>query len=247
MTTCFRGLREEQRGRSMNETERITHMIPVLKPLHPEDAEKAAENSGVMAAVRRLREKGGPDSVQLHTIRWCGETEASIRAQLEPVLLHYRAQILFVHERTRRRVLECQELNERVPLVAEYYQTTPLKCRLMAYRSDGASVVKPDSENILNTAASVVTCVSEARRDQQFSETFERFGSAIQYRAIASRASSVARESAVSPSGFSSLEAKKMMPFSPPLRIPHEYDVKAPTGNGVAEDAFDSTLYRSCV
>ncbi|KAG5494697.1 hypothetical protein JIQ42_02312 [Leishmania sp. Namibia] len=227
MTTCFGGLREEQRVRSINETERIAHMIPILKPLHPEDAEEAAENSGVMAAVRRLREKGGPDSVQLHTIRWCGETEASIRAQLEPVLLHYRAQILFVHERTRRRVLESQELNERVPLVAQYHQSTPLKWRLMRYRSDRASLGKPDSESILSTAASVVTSVSEARRDQQFRETFERFGSAIQYRVIASGASSVARESAVSPSGFRSLEAQKMMPFSPPLRMPLEYDDKA--------------------
>lgn len=85
MITCFGVLRDEQQRGSVLEAERIPHLIPVLEGLHRGYAAKAAEKSSVMAVAHRLREERAPDSVKVQPIRWRGETEDSIRAQLQPV------------------------------------------------------------------------------------------------------------------------------------------------------------------
>ncbi|KAG5470553.1 hypothetical protein LSCM1_01797 [Leishmania martiniquensis] len=240
--TCFGHFHVAHEEASVKEPGRITHLIPILEVLHIRDAETAGESSAVMAAVRRLREGAGHDSVQVHTIRWRGETETSIRAQLRPVLVHYRLQILFVKERTQRRVLECQELNERVPLVTEYYQATPLKWRLIGPRSNRACVGNLEPESVLSSAASVVTSVSEARREQQFRETFERFESALQHRDTVSGASSAVRARAGSFSDFSAYEDRGRMPSSPPPRVPLGQCAPVPMDASVEDDALGTTV-----
>ncbi|GET91486.1 hypothetical protein LtaPh_3216100 [Leishmania tarentolae] len=218
--TCFGVLHDEQERESAIQADRIPHLIPVLEGVHPGQASEAAANSGVMSVVERLREEGGPDSVQIQTVRWREETEESIRAQMQPVLMHYRLHILFVQERTRRRVLECEELNARVPLVTDYYQSTPLKWRLKGYMSDWVGFEKADVESLLGTAASAVTTVSEVLRDQQFREAFQRFEGVLQCQDSGTGVSSAVHESIVSVPALSSLAAYKEVEFSPPPRLP---------------------------
>ncbi|CAC9524738.1 hypothetical protein LINJ_32_1580 [Leishmania infantum JPCM5] len=242
MITCFGVLQDEQQRGSVLEAERIPHLIPVLEGLHRGHAAEVAGKSSVMAVAHRLREEGGPDSVKLQPIRWRGKAEDSIRAQLQPVLAHYRSHILFVQERTRRRVLECEELAARVPLVTDYYQSTPLKWRLRGYMSDWESLEKADLEYIPGTAAGVVTTMSEALRDRQFREAFQRFESVLQSRDSISGASSAVREDAGSIPGLSSLAAYNEVPFSPPPRAPSGYSEAAPMEESAADNALGSAV-----
>jgi hypothetical protein len=176
MMTAFGLYQEEENDDSFVETERITHLLPLLEGSRGEKAEDAAENTAVLEVVESLREdSGSPELVQVQTIRWRGQSEASIRAQLQPILLHYRMQILLVRERTLRRSLEMSEANERVPLVTAYYKRTPVKWRLVGYMgSTHALLMTADSESMYRTPASTVTSVSEAKREQQFRESFMR-------------------------------------------------------------------------
>lgn len=176
MMTAFGLYHEEETDGSFVEAERMTHMLPLLEGAHGETAENAVENNAVLAVVNSLREDGGgPDSVEVRTIRWRGQTKAAIQAQLQPIVLHYRLQILLVRERTHRRALEMAETNARVPLVTEYYQKTPVKWRLVGYMGSTQALHMPaDSESLCRTPGSTVTSVSEAKREQQFRESFMR-------------------------------------------------------------------------
>ncbi|KAK7199758.1 hypothetical protein NESM_000022000 [Novymonas esmeraldas] len=220
MMTCFGILREEQLGDSVEGTERLTHLFPILEGVDGGSAEYAPENRAIMDMVDSLREAGGPDAVRLHPIRWRGETEASIRAQMTPVLKHYRDQIILMQERTQRRVLECSELNDRVPLLSDYYQSTPPKWRLMAYRAAGARGRGTDSESLLRTPASVISTTSDMRREQQLRETFQRLEDAAERRGSYSGASSAVKGRPGSMQDYGDLESYKMLRNSPSPRAP---------------------------
>ncbi|KAG5496213.1 hypothetical protein JKF63_02514 [Porcisia hertigi] len=199
MMTCFGLLQEEGREKSIKAAERITHWIPILEGLPGQDVTGATENSAVIDLVERLRDAGGTDSPQVQKIRWRGETAQSIREQLQPMVRHYKSQILFVQERTRRRALESEEVNERVPLVTDYYRSTPLIWRLQGYMSNSESRAQGESDSVLGTSGSTAITALEARRERQFQETFQRFANVLGDHGIDSRRSSFDNRENVNP------------------------------------------------
>lgn len=261
--TAFGLYQEDSNEESFVEAERITHMIPLLEGMRGGKAEEAEENAAVMEVVRSLREDAqgagedgaddtaaaAGDSVKVCTIRWRGQTAEALRAQLQPVLLHYRLHILLVQERTRRRALEMKETNERVPLVTDYYKRTPVKWRLMGYMgSSQALLLNTDSESMFRTPASTVTSVSEAKREQQFRESFMRLEDTVMRQSAGSAVSTPARcyidDGHRSPSARNSgyIAAFSPVPLPPPGAEQMGDDTSVSDAAEPEPETFDSTV-----
>ncbi|KPA84697.1 hypothetical protein ABB37_01202 [Leptomonas pyrrhocoris] len=250
--TVFGLYQEDASDESIVEADRIAHMVPLLEGPHGEEAEDAIENTSVLDVVNSLRQGGdNPESVEVRTIRWRGQTEASIRSQLQPIVLHYRLQILLVQERTQRRALMMRETNERVPLVTAYYKETPVKWRLLGYMdhttSASAMLMAADSESVYRTPASTIASVSEVKREQQFRESFMRMEETALRHGGGSSAATPMRlcdDGRRSPSARNSgyMPAASRLPLRPkgaPPAADEEYEVDAAKAN---VEVLDSTV-----
>ncbi|KPI90810.1 hypothetical protein ABL78_0043 [Leptomonas seymouri] len=248
MMTAFGLYHEESNGVPAVEAERIRHMLPLLEGPHGERAGDAIENAAVLKVVSNLRKNGGSEeSVELRVIRWRGETKASIRAQMQPILLHYRLQIILVKERTQRRMLEMKETNERVPLVTEYYKTTALKWRLLGYAGSSHAMMATDSASTYHAPASTLTSVQEVKREQQFRESFLRLEDAMLRQVGDSTAATPMRfhiDGRRSSSAHSSgcIAAFSPIPLPPSGTHPEVDEMSESDGEGEREAAFEATV-----
>lgn len=122
----------------------MSHLFPILTDLRVEGRE--GDNPSVRALVEELRGEG--QTVSTFPVEWRGKTLEQMRTALAPMLFHYRMQALLLCERTRRHVVENDELTARSIVQVAYQYRTPLKYKIMAHWAK--TVLEPHLRGQLN-------------------------------------------------------------------------------------------------
>lgn len=109
--------------------ESIHHVVPILENLHIADS--AVDNPSMQKLVDDMKAKGHP--VTTYLVQWQGKTSEELKAQLDPMVAHYKAQALFLLERTKRRMIENEECTSRSNMLVAMHYMAPLKDRMVHY------------------------------------------------------------------------------------------------------------------
>lgn len=165
----------------VREPVRISHLFPVLEGLNLSCSTFAddglvpvgasCDDRDVSTAESQEKTESvsiSPPQFSTFPIRWRGETEASIRDQLRPMVLHYQMQILLVKERTKRRVIAMQEVSEWSRCVVIYQYETPLRYKLIEYCAKQLKESKNSAERLFNRLSVPSSDSPTSDRDEYF-------------------------------------------------------------------------------